>query len=58
VYQEAIQKIRDCEKTVFKNSETGVPLEFFEWERVVVDEIHESLCTTKSEIDEARERDG
>jgi hypothetical protein len=25
---------------------------------VIVDEIHESLCTTKSEIEEAKERDG
>jgi len=56
VYQEAIRNIRNND--VFKESDRAVPLEFFEWERVIVDEIHESLCTTKSEIDDARERDG
>lgn len=56
VYQEAIKSIRT--NNTIKDSERAVPLEFFEWERVIVDEIHESLCTTKSEIDDARERDG
>lgn len=56
VYQEAIRSLRNS--NVFKESDRAVPLEFFEWERVIVDEIHESLCTTKSEIDDARERDG
>jgi hypothetical protein len=58
VYHEAIRKIRDEKTTTIKKTDTGVPLEFFQWERVIVDEIHESLCTTKSEIDEAKERDG
>jgi len=31
----------------FGKNETGVALEYFEWERVIVDEIHESLCTAK-----------
>lgn len=58
VYHEAIRKIRDEKSTTIKKTDTGVPLEFFQWERVIVDEIHESLCTTKSEIEEAKERDG
>ena len=35
---------------------SGVPLEYFEWERVFVDEIHECLCTTKDELNEAKKR--
>ena len=58
VYQEAVQTVRDDKKASFKNTDRGIPLEYFEWERVIVDEIHENLCTTKSEIDEARQRDG
>jgi site-specific DNA-cytosine methylase len=38
-------------KRDFSSSDKGVPLEYFEWERVFVDEIHESLCTTKAEIE-------
>ena len=57
VYQEAIKKLRGPLKKSIKNNAKGVPLEFFEWERVFVDEVHESLCTTKSEIDEAKEKD-
>ena len=33
---------------------SGIPLEFYEWERVFVDEIHECLCTTKDELSEAK----
>ena len=33
----------------------GVPIEFYEWERIFVDEIHESLCTTKGELEESKE---
>jgi hypothetical protein len=36
VYQEAIQKVR---ATIFKESDTGIPLEYFEWERIFVDEM-------------------
>lgn len=32
----------------------GIPIEYFEWERVFVDEIHECLCTTKDELSEAK----
>lgn len=57
VYQQAIKNIRGDLQDSIKGNTKGVPLEFFEWERVFVDEVHESLCTTKAEIDEARERD-
>ncbi len=57
VYQEAIKKIRGELKGSINAKTKGVPLEFFEWERIFVDEVHESLCTTKSEIDEAKEKD-
>jgi len=52
VYNTAIQKLR---KRTFKPTDMGVPLEYFEWHRVIVDEIHESLCTTKGEISAAKE---
>lgn len=57
LYQEAIKKLRGELRGLIKGSSKGVPLEFFEWERIIVDEVHESLCTTKSEIDDAREKD-
>ena len=34
----------------------GIPLEYFEWERVFVDEIHEVLCTSKDEMKDAKEQ--
>ncbi|OEU08217.1 hypothetical protein FRACYDRAFT_212855 [Fragilariopsis cylindrus CCMP1102] len=40
VYQNAINSIR--EKT-FSDNKKGVPLEYFEWERIFVDEVHECL---------------
>lgn len=40
----------------FGEKEKGVPLEYFEWERVFVDEIHESLCASKDELKEASEK--
>ena len=57
IYQTAIKKIRSERIDKIKGDTTGVPLEFFEWERIFVDEVHESLCTSKAEIDEAKERD-
>lgn len=45
-----LKTIRELRKKQFKPKDRGVPLEFFEWERVIVDEIHESLCTTKAEL--------
>mmetsp|Transcript_18227 Transcript_18227/g.26821 ORF Transcript_18227/g.26821 Transcript_18227/m.26821 type:complete len:2370 (-) Transcript_18227:73-7182(-) len=41
-YSEAIGKLR--EKT-YAGSERGVPLEYFTWERIVIDECHETLVT-------------
>ena len=38
----------------FDGNKKGIPLEYFEYERVFVDEIHECLCTTKDELSEAR----
>ena len=48
VYSKAILALRSQK---FDQKETGVPVEYFEWERVIVDEIHESLCTTKVELE-------
>lgn len=48
VYLSAVHKLRERN---FERSKKGVPLEYFEWERVFVDEVHESLCTTKTELD-------
>ncbi|CAB9508230.1 C-5 cytosine-specific DNA methylase [Seminavis robusta] len=52
VYQSAIQSLREKN---FSPSDTGIPLEYFEFERLFVDEIHESLCTTKEELATAAE---
>jgi hypothetical protein len=30
-------------------------LEYFEFERIIVDEVHETLCTTRTEMNEAKE---
>ena len=51
IYSKAIDAIRELQ---FGNKHKGVPLEYFEWERVIVDEIHESLCTTKVEMDRSK----
>jgi len=48
VYQSAVDKLREKE---FKPSDKGVPLEYFEYERIFVDEVHESLCTTRAEME-------
>jgi hypothetical protein len=54
-YLNAIEGIR---KVDFKPSDRGVPLEYFEWERVVVDEIHECLMAEKDflELDWFKEK--
>ena len=51
IYSKAIDAIRELR---FDGKHKGVPLEYFEWERVIVDEIHESLCTTKAEMYRAK----
>ena len=43
-YAEAIFKLR---KQKFSKHERGVPLEYFTWERIVIDECHETLVTNK-----------
>ena len=43
-YSEAIAKLR--QKT-FGSKEKGVPIEYFTWERIVIDECHETLVTGK-----------
>ena len=43
-YAMAIEKLRE---RTFKPTERGIPLEYFTWERVVIDECHETLVTGK-----------
>ena len=43
-YSEAIAKIRTKK---FRPTDKGVPLEYFTWERVIIDECHETLVTGK-----------
>ncbi|KAL3944975.1 MAG: hypothetical protein SGBAC_000951 [Bacillariaceae sp.] len=43
-YSEAIQKLRQKK---FAPSERGVPIEYFTWERLIIDECHETLVTGK-----------
>ena len=37
----------------FKDSDRGVPIEYFKWRRVIVDECHEPLCMGVEDADEA-----
>jgi len=53
VYHTAIQTIRQKEF----DPKAHVPLEYFEWQRIFVDEIHESLCTTKAEMSVALQKE-
>lgn len=43
-YQDAISKLR---KKEFGAKTKGVPLEYFTWERIIIDECHETLVTNK-----------
>ena len=45
-YAENIKKLRTKS---FGPNERGVPLEYFTWERVIVDECHECLVSTKTQ---------
>jgi hypothetical protein len=54
LYNRAVQEIR---KKIFTAKSKRVPLEYFEYQRVIVDEVHESLCTTKAEIPVATKSD-
>mmetsp|Transcript_26349 Transcript_26349/g.39929 ORF Transcript_26349/g.39929 Transcript_26349/m.39929 type:complete len:680 (+) Transcript_26349:2845-4884(+) len=49
-YSEAIKTLR---KKTFDSSERGVPLEYFTWERIVIDECHETLVTGKQQETDA-----
>lgn len=51
IYHDYIRKLREKK---FEQHEKGLPLEYFEWERVFIDEIHECLCTSKDEMKEAK----
>jgi len=51
VYHKYIEQLRQKN---FEKHERGIPLEYFEWERIFVDEIHECLCTSKDEMNEAK----
>jgi len=54
VYQEKIDALRHQK---FTDNQKGVPIEYFEWERIFVDEIHESLITKEEVNDEKKTRD-
>lgn len=45
-YSEAIKKLREKK---FKETDRGVPLEWFTWNRIVVDECHECLVSTSKQ---------
>ena len=49
-YSEAIKKLRGKK---FGASERGVPLEWFTWDRIVVDECHECLVSTSKQDTES-----
>mmetsp|Transcript_4107 Transcript_4107/g.5670 ORF Transcript_4107/g.5670 Transcript_4107/m.5670 type:complete len:1268 (-) Transcript_4107:118-3921(-) len=46
-YKTALLNLRS---KAFKSSTRGVPIEYFTWRRVIVDECHESLCTARGEV--------
>ena len=53
-YSEAIKKLRRKE---FDGSDRGVPLEWFTWNRIVVDECHESLVSSAKQDVESKASD-
>lgn len=53
-YSEAIKKLRGKK---FKESDRGVPLEWFTWDRIVVDECHECLVSSAKQDTESRASD-
>jgi len=52
VYLKAIESLRSLS---FDKTTKSIPLEYFEWERVIVDEIHECLCTSKDDMKLAKQ---
>ncbi|KAL7543053.1 hypothetical protein ACHAXR_012745 [Thalassiosira sp. AJA248-18] len=53
-YSEAITKLRQKK---FDESERGVPLEWFTWDRIVVDECHECLVSSAKQDQESKASD-
>ena len=51
IYLDLICKLRTKD---FESDQKGVPLEYIEWERIFVDEIHECLCTSQDDMKEAK----
>ena len=37
----------------FKDTDKGVPIEYFRWRRVIIDECHEPLCMGSDDADES-----
>lgn len=52
IYLSAVHALRTKN---FTGSKKGVPLEYFEWERIIVDEIHVSVAMKESALDEVLE---
>ena len=48
-YGKAVEKLRH---TQLDDSKRGIPLEYFEWERLVFDECHEATCPGVGEVEE------
>lgn len=53
-YSEAIKRLRQKK---FGGSERGVPLEWFTWDRIVVDECHECLVSSAKQDQESKASD-
>ena len=51
-YTSALESLR---QTTVKPSKKSVPLEYFQWERLIVDECHEPLCMSAEEVKERAE---
>ena len=51
LYNQNIQKLRSHreDKDTIGLDAKGIPIEWYEFHRVIVDEVHEPLCTSKSE---------
>jgi SNF2-related domain len=52
IYNKGVLALR--EKS-FNDFDRGIPIEYFEYHRIIVDEIHESLCTTRNELKSEKE---
>ena len=52
-YEDAIAAVRGAD---FGPTKKGVPLEYFSWRRVVVDECHEPLCMSAGDDDDQKDK--